>query len=204
MSTRSYIAKEQEDGTFKYVYCHFDGHPDNVGQTLVEHFQDKDKVNKLMNLGDLSFLRPNIDTPNDFDNPNYDVTMAYHRDRGEDLNTRTAKNLEELLAGFKNSWTEYIYIYDIDGEWLIKNDNNDFWNLLADRKAGGMRGLIIGALNKVGVRHLNFESESAKELIADIITKELKERGVYTMWDDRKLWYCKICGGTGKSTYDVE
>ena len=66
MSTRSYIAKKQPDETFKAVYCHFDGYPEGVGQTLVDSFTDENKVDKLLKLGSLSYLRDDIETQNNF------------------------------------------------------------------------------------------------------------------------------------------
>ena len=36
MSTRSYIGKKHNDDTFTAIYCHFDGYPEGVGQTLVD------------------------------------------------------------------------------------------------------------------------------------------------------------------------
>ncbi len=143
MSTRSYIAKEQEDGTFRYIYCHFDGYLDGVGRTLVDHFRSRNKTDELIELGSLSYLGSNIDEPNDSDNPNPDrsITVAYHRDRDEDLKINRAENLEELLTDFKNSWCNYIYLYPYDNheqndtksKWLVKNDSDDFWMAVSDR-----------------------------------------------------------------------
>ena len=133
MSTQSYIAKKQPDETFKAVYCHFDGYPEGVGQTLVDSFTDENKVDKLLKLGSLSYLRDDIETQNNFKTfpirgneiELKDVTMAYHRDRGDDLEINEFSNLETMLDYFDKSWGDYLYLFE--NVWLVKNDDNDFF-----------------------------------------------------------------------------
>jgi hypothetical protein len=127
MSTQSYIAKKQPDETFKAVYCHFDGYPDGVGRVLVDSFTDESKVDRLLELGSLSNLRSDIESENDFDNPNPDqsVAMAYYRDRGDDLEINEFSNLETMLDYFDKSWGDYLYLFE--NVWLVKNDDNDFF-----------------------------------------------------------------------------
>ena len=52
---------EQEDGSVKSIYCHFDGYPSHNGRILNESFKDHDKVKSLIDLGDISFLREEIE-----------------------------------------------------------------------------------------------------------------------------------------------
>ena len=113
MSTRSYIGKKHNDDTFTAIYCHFDGYPEGVGQTLVDSFSNEGKVDKLLELGSLSYLGSDIESENDFNNPDPDqnVTMAYHRDRGEPLDIDHFNNLEDLLDFFGESWGEYLYVF---------------------------------------------------------------------------------------------
>jgi len=140
MSTRSYIAKKQPDDTFKAIYCHFDGYPEGVGQVLVDSFTDESKVDRLLELGSLSYLRYDIETQNHFQTfpireeevELKDVTMAYHRDRGDELIINEFSNLEELLEFFSDSWGEYLYVYDTL-EWVMKNDNDDFFMTVKER-----------------------------------------------------------------------
>jgi hypothetical protein len=56
MATRSYIGKRLEDGKIQYVYCHFDGYPSHNGTLLTEHYSTEDKVNDLLDLGDMRSL----------------------------------------------------------------------------------------------------------------------------------------------------
>jgi len=133
MSTRSYISKKQSDDSFKAIYCHFDGYPEGVGAVLTNTFKDDVKVDKLLELGSLSYLGSDIDELNDFNNPNPDqsVTMAYHRDRGEDLEIKEFSNLEEMLEFFEGSWGEYLYVYE-NGTWLVKNYTDDYFTAIEE------------------------------------------------------------------------
>ena len=85
MATRSRIAIELPDGTVKSIYCHWDGSPDTNGVTLMKHYQERKKVEDLIALGSLSILAKNIEPTekHTFSNPQSDVVVAYHRDRGE-------------------------------------------------------------------------------------------------------------------------
>lgn len=84
MATRSHIGKKLEDGTIKYIYCHFDGYPSHNGRILKEHYRDSTKLDKLLELGDLSYLAPEIGKKQDFDKPiDKKWCLAYGRDRGE-------------------------------------------------------------------------------------------------------------------------
>ncbi|EPH71424.1 hypothetical protein D929_02206, partial [Enterococcus faecalis 02-MB-P-10] len=49
MGTRSAIFKEQKDGTFQGIYCHWDGYIEGVGAVLYEHYQDPRKTQRLIN-----------------------------------------------------------------------------------------------------------------------------------------------------------
>lgn len=57
MSTRSYICMEVGDNRYKTIYCHFDGYLDYNGKMLTEYYNDRARVEKLLELGDLSILR---------------------------------------------------------------------------------------------------------------------------------------------------
>ena len=139
MSTRSYISKKQSDDSFKAIYCHFDGYPEGVGQVLVDSFTDESKVDRLLELGSLSYLRYDIETQNHFQTfpireeevELKDVTMAYHRDRGEDLEIKEFSNLEEMLEFFEGSWGEYLYVYE-NGTWLVKNYTDDYFTAIEE------------------------------------------------------------------------
>jgi len=107
MATRSRIAIEKQDGTVDSIYCHFDGYVDGVGKILFNHY-DKEKLEKLIELGDISVLHESTED-----------TVAYHRDRGEDLHTTSYLSVEGLFElGFGSS-VEYVYCLTKDGIWLV-------------------------------------------------------------------------------------
>ena len=66
MGTRSTIALEYADGTVQQVYCHWDGYLSNNGMILQEHYSDPFKVRQLIDLGDISSLRPEVGAPHPF------------------------------------------------------------------------------------------------------------------------------------------
>jgi hypothetical protein len=106
MATRSRIAIQYENGPIESVYCHWDGYPQANGATLLEHYTDKNKVAALISLGSLSSLGQ---TPVS--------TVAYHRDRGEDLAIK--KHYGSILTFFQSDIEEWGYLFDAKtGEWF--------------------------------------------------------------------------------------
>ena len=113
MATRSRIAIENQDGTVQSIYCHFDGYIDGVGKTLFNHY-DREKLEKLIELGDISSLDESTED-----------TVAYARDRGEDLHSTGYLNVEGLFElGFGSS-VEFVYCLNRDGIWLMCEDTSN-------------------------------------------------------------------------------
>lgn len=119
MSTRSNIARLLDGGKVEAIYCHFDGYPEGVGLTLIEHYTTADKVNKLIELGNISslgeFLEPQEDT-------SIYSTQAYRRDRGETgIHTESTlyESVEDYIATISHPATgiEYVYIFTNHNEW---------------------------------------------------------------------------------------
>lgn len=105
---RSLIAKQLNHGKFKFIYVHNDGDIWSAGKMLVEHYDTEEKVDKLLALGDISWL-----------GPQHNVTFSYMRDRG-DTDTKpvigSLKKMEE--TGFVRDCVN-IYIFTHEGEWKI-------------------------------------------------------------------------------------
>lgn len=126
MSTRSYIAIKRKNGEFDRVYCHSDGYLEYNGLVLDMYYKDIDKINNLIELGDLSLLGlrvnpdPSISHGFDFNERQEGVTVAYGRDRGElNTNKQTYKNEKKFLDSLQYTWCEYVYLYDEEKEkWL--------------------------------------------------------------------------------------
>jgi len=120
MATRSRIGIENEDGSVSSVYCHWDGYPSHNGDLLVKHYSDRENVEALISLGSISSLRKNIvntSGTHSFESPQEDVTIAYHRDRGEDL--QEARIDESIEAYAKSDYEEYGYVFTRDNEWKV-------------------------------------------------------------------------------------
>lgn len=120
MATRSRIAIENQDGTVRSIYCHFDGYPSNNGVLLFENYTTQEKVESLISLGAISFLQEGVEIPegvtHNFSNQQKGITVAYHRDRGGDLCIEDHKNVEDFIRG---DVEEYGYIFTAAGEWLF-------------------------------------------------------------------------------------
>lgn len=85
MATRSTITAKLSDGTYRAIYCHFDGYLDGVGRTLQAHYTDQAKIEALLALGSISVLGAECTAPegHSYGNPKEGFTVAYYRDRGE-------------------------------------------------------------------------------------------------------------------------
>jgi hypothetical protein len=119
MSTRSRIAVRRADGTFESIYCHFDGYPEGVGRTLAAHYTDPAKVERLVALGAISVLAPDIGEPHGFETHDEGDgrCLAYGRDRGDrGTEAHTSPDFPALQALATASWGEYLYVF-ADGAW---------------------------------------------------------------------------------------
>ena len=114
MSTRSHIGIRNTDGTVDYIYCHYDGYPSGVGETLTKHYTTYDKVKALIALGDLSALGAEIGEKQDFNDrstQNEDWCLAYGRDRGE---SNTEFRTDSYLNMISDDNVSYAYVFDGD------------------------------------------------------------------------------------------
>jgi hypothetical protein len=133
MATRSTIALEYADGSVDRVYCHWDGYLGHNGRILQEHYSDPFKLRDLIDLGDVSSLRPNIGdkhifsrfdsdiSADEYEEKYGDMTIFYGRDRGEDETDVGAVRFKDYadyraLARFE----EYNYILRRDGHWYVE------------------------------------------------------------------------------------
>ena len=129
MSTNSMIYKEEQDGTLKGIYCHYDGYLEHNGAILLADYSDPDKLEKLLALGDISYLGSELEKSEDDCNDSY--TIAYHRDYGEELKPLKIVTPEEREIGKKSfsDYYEYIYIQDKNGVWYVNSRSGDkFFN----------------------------------------------------------------------------
>lgn len=140
MGTRSTIALEFADGTVEQVYCHWDGYLDHNGVILLQHYSDPFKLRELIDLGDISSLRPTVGTKHAFsrlevpmDGEAYDklygdMTTFYARDRGE---TGTSAKKFKDFADYKanHQYEEFEYILRACGDkavWFVADHNSTY------------------------------------------------------------------------------
>ena len=124
MATRSTIALEFADGTVQQIYSHWDGYLDHNGKILKEHYSDPFKLRDLIDLGAISSLKPEVGEKQDFDNretQNDNWTLAYARDRGEELTINKFKDLKDYYENCQGE--EYDYILsprDGKAQWYVR------------------------------------------------------------------------------------
>ena len=119
MGTPATVLAKQGDN-YRAIYNNFDGYPSYLLKMLQEHYQDEDKVQRLIDLGDVSSIRKEVDIPagvtHSYGNAHPDITIAYGRDRGEDRTEyRTYSTLDEALSQEGNN-TQYVYLWE-NNKW---------------------------------------------------------------------------------------
>jgi hypothetical protein len=86
---------------------------------LMDNYNLRERVDRLMELGNMSCLNPMIDPdpskPHKFDDRQEGVTVFYGRDRGEKDQEAKLMSLEEIND--PSSWIEYCYVYGKDNRW---------------------------------------------------------------------------------------
>jgi hypothetical protein len=142
MATRSTIALEFADGTIGQVYAHWDGYLSHNGKILFENYSDPFKLQKLIDLGDVSSLGADIGVKHEFDNPNKFGTpeyMAwnevkrgmctfYGRDRNETgVEARYFKDYTDFLLNGQSEEYDYL-LRNVNGvaTWFVSLNGKVF------------------------------------------------------------------------------
>jgi hypothetical protein len=146
MGTRSTIALEFADGTVEQVYCHWDGYLAHNGKILFENYSNPFILRDLIDLGDISSLKPTVGTKHAFSHfgtemkqEEYDalygeMTTFYGRDRGETgTDSKKFKSYEDYIANHQYEEYEYI-LRNINGKavWFVA-DHSETYLPLAER-----------------------------------------------------------------------
>ena len=119
MATRSNIAMKTKEGKIISVYCHWDGYVANNGKILLENYDSINKIEALVALGSLSSLGTVIGEQQDFmdrDTQKDEWTLAYHRDRGEELSIQEYADIPSWIDDME----EYAYLWN-GTEWLVND-----------------------------------------------------------------------------------
>lgn len=108
---------KEKDG-WKGIYCHWDGYPEHNGKILVKFYTNPKKIAKLISLGDISTLAPEIGKKGvhkNFNEVSRKYVKAYHRDRGDpwkEVKPKKALTVEEAIEIAEKYGTEYAYFWD--------------------------------------------------------------------------------------------
>ena len=125
MATRSRIGIELPDGSILSVYHHWSGYPEWLGRILKTHYNTKEKVEQLIDGGDMSSCwtkdtwTRSMRTFESINNEEYGYGPLYYKDRGEDCPPRYDISVKTYLE----TGEEYAYIYTLKGEWVCYNRN---------------------------------------------------------------------------------
>ena len=125
MGTRSAIGYKTAQGTIRAKYSHYDGYVSYTGVMLREHYTDPAKVKEMVELGDQSYLSPEIHPkgPHSFESPEEGCTIFYGRDRGEqDVGAQDFDNVADFVEYYNDCGCEYFYLHT-PGGWIV-NDHS--------------------------------------------------------------------------------
>ena len=116
MATRSLIGVQQQDGTVKAIYCHWDGYPEGVGLMLETFYGNPDDANKLIEMGNMSVIGATIGTQtNGAGHTGGAQCVFYGRDLGEsDQQATVYDSFDEFEASMDNWGVDYAYFMKDD------------------------------------------------------------------------------------------
>ncbi len=106
MSTHSIIIVPVEN-EWHAIYCHWDGHLNQVGKALVTSFNTLELAQDIVALGDCSSIAGAADL---------DEVVAYTRDKGEASEGTDANVYDTLSEARLDNDEPYMYAF-VDGEW---------------------------------------------------------------------------------------
>ena len=137
MATRSTVAIENNDGTVSQVYCHWDGYLEGVGKTLLEHYNTREAVEKLLASGSISSLGEYVsDDEKSFDKKHDDEDdyTVYYTYRGEDPVIEEFESLSDYEEN--HQYEEFEYIFTQDNVWSVffNGDWHDLELELSEKK----------------------------------------------------------------------
>jgi len=121
MSTRGRVGLELADGSILSIYSHYDNYPEWAGRILRTHYNTREKVEALVDGGDVSCLW----TDDGFYTSEGKTQRGYYgplhySERGEDCPPRLDADLCEYLL--PENGEEYHYLFR-NGEWVCYDMN---------------------------------------------------------------------------------
>lgn len=118
MATQCGIALKVGE-TYTTIYCHNDGYPSYMLPMLKENYNSFELANKLISQGDASSINKKLEpTPHSghrFEAPEPEVSVFYHRDRGEDW--YSCQSVCYYRAELFRQDFKYIYVFEDGIGW---------------------------------------------------------------------------------------
>ncbi len=130
MGTRANIGIQYGDGNVRYIYTHWDGYPSHHGPILEGVYNTPEKIEELLDLGDLSSLGREIGVKHDFQDTSFTVCTVYGRDRGEVKSEAQTLSPDQVYPDDVFGTNDYAYLFK-DGAWYVKSFNAK-WDHLSD------------------------------------------------------------------------
>jgi hypothetical protein len=122
MSTRSRIGILLPDDSILSVYHHWDGYPEWLGATLVEHYNTYEKASELIDGGNMSSCY----SDNEYDEEKQEFVKCDPRPEyygGDDEAPILSKNFDEFTR--IDCWQEYSYVF-VKDRWVAYSINQKF------------------------------------------------------------------------------
>ena len=129
MATRSRIGLLLQTGHVLSVYHHWDGYPEWLGVTLKAKFNTREKIEELIDGGDMS----SCDSNDDWDRKELGETRPlYYNERGENTEPRLDLNFDDYVNN-ANACEEFVYVFTADSKWecySISHSYDDDYNIV--------------------------------------------------------------------------
>lgn len=150
MATRSLLgAWDRSTGSIRMIYCHSDGYTEWVGVRLARSYATGARVRRLLALGALyslgdylsfeermkvPFTEEELSTmdrlriypgaAHSYSNPLSEVTVAFHRDRGDQMDRAFKLRMSrgDILDAADDARAEFIYLHD-GSKWFVAADS---------------------------------------------------------------------------------
>lgn len=166
MSTAS-ISVQQGD-KIKTIYVHGDGDIQSLGAILIKHYNNQDRADALVSLGDASSIYASIECPtgHSYKHPVPGHSVFYGRDRGESDTQACIFDSWQEFSTYEE-WQGYNYLFD-GSRWLCDSGNG--LTILDNKLCGIVKQNSLDTL----IEQLEFYTNA----ITDLAIEHLKNDGL--------------------------